>query len=669
MRYTVTKSSPLIYSNADQTSKFVPLNSYVFNIPVKKGKLNSIGLFLNATGGVQGKLTVDLYIDKAHRRYNLTPDQIVSGSPIDLVVDHIFLVESMLHVCLKFTQEGSEGSFEIKVTNNGPCLYLEGENVAVHEFKYPPLISIITPVYKTDLGYLKATVQSVIKQSYDKWELCIVDDGSGDEVLKTYLESIQDDKIKVLIKEDNSGIVEATNEAIKMASGMFVGFLDHDDLLDEDALLYVALEIEKDPATDLVYTDEDKVLEDGRFVGPFYKPDFNYNLLLSSMYTCHFSVYRRTIIRELGGVRDGFDGSQDYDLVLRFIEKTKNIKHVPKILYHWRITDTSTSKSIVNKPNARIHGARALREHLKREGIPSVVAAGNFPGHYDVRYILPYKPKISVIIPFKDEVYVLNNLLKTLEMTHYPDFVLRLPNYEIILIDNNSEEEETQEYLSKLSSNKLYKVYKYKKEFNFSSINNFAVSKCSKDSELVLFLNSDIEIMHPEWLYYMAQHFIRPKVAAVGAKLLYLDHRIQHAGVIVGVNGVAGHSHKMLFDWNPGYFSRPHLTQDITAVTGACMMVRKDDFLTVEGFDPNLPTAFGDVDLCLKLRKRGSTIVYTPFARLYHRESYTRGLDSIEDEKFLSAISYITEKWDLTNFKDPFYNPNLPDNCEGHAWV
>lgn len=662
MSYIITKNTPRIYSNADQKSDVVPLTSYVFNIPVKKGKLNSIGLFFSTSGEVVGRVIADIYHDKVHRKYTITTDQIVSGSPIDLFVDIIFMQEDMLHVSLHFIRDSGDGSVGMHVTGNGPCLYLEGENVTVHEFKNPPLISIITPVYKTDLDLLKATVQSVTTQSYDKWELCLVDDGSGDAVLKEYLRSLQSDKIKVLVNEQNIGIVGATNEAIRMATGQFIGFLDHDDLLDVDALLYVALEVEQYPETDLVYTDEDKVLGDGSFVGPFYKPDFNYNLLLSSMYTCHFSVYRRSIVEDMGGIRKGFDGSQDYDLVLRFIERTRNIRHVPKILYHWRITDTSTSKSIRNKPDARFNGARALAEHLKRVNHPATVTAGCFPGHYDVRYRISPKPKVSVIVPFKDEISVLNNLLKTFEMTSYP-------NYEIILVNNNSEEEETHKYLSKISSNKKIRVVRYTKEFNFSNINNYAVSICGGSSDFVLFLNNDIEIMHPEWLYNMVQHFIQPEVAAVGAKLLYLDHRIQHAGVIVGVNGVAGHSHKMLYDWNPGYFSRPHLTQDVTAVTGACMMVRKKDFIDVGGFDPNLPTAFGDIDLCLRFRRAGKSVVYTPFARLYHRESHTRGYDSITDEKFLEAISYITDKWNLSNFKDPFYNPNLPDNCEGKPWI
>ena len=661
MAYTITKIDPILYSNTNKSSEYVPFINHTFNIPVTKGKIDSVGLFFSTEGNVKGKLYVDLYIDKLHRQYIITPDQIVVNSPIVLSIDYLFKQECMIHVMLKFIQENDEGIFKIRITDNGPCLYLEGNRTSIFEIKNPPLISIITPVYKTDLKYLEATVESVQEQTYERWEWCIVDDGSDDKDLFHYLKSIENRKIKVLFKDKNRGIVKATNDVLAMATGKYVTFLDHDDVLDKDALLYTALEIDKHPETDLVYTDEDKVLEDGSFVGPFFKPDFNYSLLLSSMYTCHLSVYRKSIVDELGGIRKGFDGSQDYDLALRFIEQTQNIRHVPRILYHWRITPSSTSSSITNKPDARINGARALADHLKRINRRAMVTAGHFPGHYDIRYVIRNKPKISIIIPFKDEVSILNNLLKTFEITSYL-------NYEIILVNNNSEKTETVDYLSRIRDKKI-RIVNYRDKFNFSKINNYAVSRCDENSEHVLFLNNDIEIMHPNWIYNMVQHFVRPEVAAVGAKLLYLDHKIQHAGIFIGVNGVAGHSHKFLWDWDPGYFSRPHLTQDITAVTGACMLVRKDEFLAVDGFDPKLPTAFNDIDLCLKLREKGKSIVYTPFARLYHRESYTRGYDSITDTNFLEAVSYITDKWDLVNFRDPFYNPNLPDNCEGKKWV
>jgi glycosyltransferase involved in cell wall biosynthesis len=661
MSYTITKTDPIIYSNVSKDSEYVPLSSYAFNIPVGKGKVDSVGLFFSATGEVKGTLTVDLYIDKVHRKYTITPNQVVKDSPVILSIDHIFKQECMVYVTLKFDRESEEGNFNIKVTNSGPCLYLEGNRTSVFEIKNPPLISIITPTYKTDLDYLKSTVESVIGQTYEKWEWCIVDDGSDDPALLEYLKSIESDKIKVLLNSENSGIVSATNDALSMATGKFVGFLDHDDLLDKDALLQVALMCQEHPEADLIYTDEDKVLEDGRFVGPFYKPDFNYSLLLSSMYMCHFSVYRKTIIDEIGGIRKGFDGSQDYDLALRFIEQTKNIFHIPKILYHWRITPSSTASSIMNKPDARINGARALADHLKRIGIKGKVLAGSFPSQYNIRYALSVKPNVSIIVPFKDEVSVLNNLLKTFELTDYT-------NYEILLVDNGSVKSETKDYLTGLSINRKIRVLQYNKKFNYSMINNYAVGFCNKNSELLLFLNNDIEIMHPEWLYNMVQHFIRPEVAAVGAKLLYLDHKIQHAGVIIGVNGLAGHSHKMMWDWDPGYFSRPHLTQDVTAVTGACMMVRKKAFIDVGGFDPKLPEAFNDIDLCLSLRKNNWSIIYTPYARLYHRESYTRGYDSMSDN-FLKSVSYMYTKWDLSQYVDPFYNPNLPDNCEGRSWV
>ncbi len=662
MSHTVTKIEPIIYSNANKEAEYVPLTNYSFNIPVNRSKIESIGLFFSTEGEVSGILSIDMYIEGVHRKYTVKPEQVVTDSPLVFLVDHVFHQECMIRVALNFEQTNDTGCFKIKVNSSGPCLYLEGNRTTIYEFKNYPKISIITPTYKTDLRYLKITVDSVLEQSYGNWEWCIVDDGSNDPALSDYLKSIKNDRIKLLINKKNGGIVSATNDALAMATGDYVAFLDHDDVLDTDALLYVAMELDKDPKTDLVYTDEDKVLDDGRFVGPFYKPDFNYSLFLSYMYTCHFSVYRKNIIDKIGGVRAGFDGAQDYDLALRFIEQTRAIRHVPRILYHWRITPTSTSSSIMNKPDARINGARALEGHLKRIKREGKVLAGNFPGQYNVRYTLPVnKPKVSIIIPFRDKVSLLNNLLTSFELTDYTD-------HEILLVDNGSVEAETKEYLSQLSTNKKIRILQYDKPFNYSKINNYAVDYCNKNSELILFLNNDVEIMHPEWLYNMVQHFVRPEVAAVGAKLLYSDHRIQHAGVVVGTNGLAAHSHKRIFDWEPGYFSRPHTTQDITCVTGACLMVRKKVFIDIKGFDPKLPEAFNDVDLCLTIRKQGWSIVYTPYARLYHMESYTRGNDA-GTKKFMDAVSYMYEKWDIENFVDPYYNPNLPDNCEGGSWV
>jgi len=662
MSYIVEKNDPLIFSNIDSDSKYVPLDRYDFSVPVKKGAISSIGLFFSTSGDVKGNTTIDLYLENTHRKYTIFPGQVVAKSPIVLTIDHTFKKDCLIQLSIKFNREGDQGTFDIMVNNNDPCLYVEGGGYSKHTFKNPPTISIITPVYKTDLEYLKITVESVMAQSYEKWEWCIVDDGSNDPGLRDYLKSIERDNIKVLINKKNSGIVSATNDALAMATGGYVAFLDHDDVLDIDALLYVVMEIDKHPETDLVYTDEDKVLDDGRYVGPYYKPDFNYSLLLSSMYTCHFSVYRKSIVDKIGGIRSGFDGSQDYDLALRFIEQTRKIRHVPRILYHWRITPTSTSSSILHKPDARINGARALGDHLKRIRRDGKVLAGNFPGQYNIRYTLPtVKPKVSIIVPFKDKVSLLNNLLTTFELTDYTD-------YEILLVDNGSVESETKEYLARLSSNKKIRVLPYNMPFNYSKINNYAVGLCNKNSELLLFLNNDIEIMHPEWLYNMIQHFVRPEVAAVGAKLLYLDHRIQHAGVVVGVNGLAAHAHRGICDWEPGYFSRPHMTQDITCVTGACMMVRKKVFLDIKGFDTKLPEAFNDVDICLTIRKHGWNIVYTPYARLYHMESYTRGNDT-GTKRFIDAVSYMHEKWNLNSFVDPYYNLNLPDNCEGGSWV
>lgn len=666
MSYVITRDIPIIYSNLRKASKYIPFQSYLFKIPIKKGFIDTLGLFFSCDEEESEEIFIKVNYEKKIYQKKVKSKDIKEDLPIKISIKDFFYEECLISISLKLIKKGKvvDGDFKsnikVKVNEvNDPCIFIEGSVSEYFEFETPILISIITPIYKVSLDLFKKTVKSVLDQFYEKWEWCLVDDGSNDEELKKFLNELKDDRIKITYLETNSGIVSATNIGLSEATGKFVAFLDHDDLLSPEALLYVALEYNKYPDVDFIYTDEDKVLEDGSFVGAFYKSDWNYNLLLSSMYTCHFSVYRRSLILALDGLRQGFDGSQDYDLVLRVVENTRKIRHIPLILYHWRITENSTSKSITNKPEARINGLRALEDHLKRIGREAVVCGSNYPGHYDVRYVLSELPLISIIIPFKDNIFLLRNLLATFKITSYE-------NYKIILVNNNSEKRETFDYLNSIKDKRI-KIVEYKSKFNFSKLNNTIVRNYTKNSDFVLFLNNDTEIIHPEWLYNMVQHFVRPRVAVVGAKLLYLDHRIQHAGIFVGINHIAGHSHKYLYDWNPGYFSRPHLTQDITAVTGACMMVRKEDFWKAGGFNPLLATAFNDIDLCLTLRKMNKIIVFTPFSKLYHRESPTRGYDHISDVDFVRSIRYMEEKWDLKNYVDPYYNINLPRNCEGQA--
>lgn len=651
----------IIYNNQEINYPFALNDVYRAIVPIKEQcVVRYIDLyFSNQHLNPAGNISIEVYYDSKYTSYNVNIKDIPLSAPLRLSFEREIEIKETITLVIKPTYKNNDRLF-MWINQIGLCMRVCGHVSKVFNFKKDPTISIITPLYKTNIEYLKQTISSVEEQYYPKWELCLVDDGSGSKKLRDYLKTLDDKRIKVKINKKNRGISLATNEAISMASGEYVCFLDHDDLLSKEALQEVALVINEDPKTDLIYTDEDKVNEQGSYGSPFFKPDWNYSLLLSHMYTCHLSIYRKKIIDKIGGIRKGFEGSQDYDLALRFIEKTQRIRHIPKILYHWRITKDSTSSSIRNKPDARINAVRALDEHLKRIGREGCVSAGPFQGHYHIEYPFAEKPIVSIIIPFKDQVHYLKNLLYTISHTRYPE-------YEIVLVDNNSEERATKDFLNSLSEKYNIRILSYKRPFNFSAINNYAAKKCS--SELLLFLNNDMEVADPDWLLQLTQQFIRPDVAAVGAKLLYLDHRIQHAGIFVGVNGIAGHGHKRMWDWQPGYYGRPHMVQEITAVTGACMMVRKKDFDEVGGFEEKLPKAFNDIDFCLKLRSNYRLIVYTPYAKLFHHESISRGYDNLKDKKFQEAIKYMDEKWGCLNYRDPYYNPNLTRKREDFSYL
>jgi len=538
------------------------------------------------------------------------------------------------------------------VSHNGlvPILEIKGiKETYYNNFLYNPKISVITPTYNTNLGLFKETVGSVLNQSYGNLEFCVIDDKSTSVELKEYIGGLPsiDKRVKVKLLKKNQGISGASNVGLRMSTGEYLCFLDHDDLLDVNALFFLVGKLQGKNRPDAVYSDEDKINELGNRVEPHYKPDWNYYLLLTNMYVCHLTLYNSKIAKNLGGLDSDLDGSQDYDFLLRFSAQTKNIAHVPKILYHWRKSPDSTAVSIMNKPEARISGIRALTNHLRIYNENTFASAGIFPGTYRPNFPLERNPSVSIIIPFRDKVQLLVNLLDTLAITDYR-------NYNVILVDNQSKEKETLDYLESL---KDVKVLKYDRPFNYSAINNFAVKGSRAD--YFLFLNNDIEIMDPDWLSNMVRLAEQPNVSAVGAKLLYVDHTIQHAGVVMGMLGLAGHGHKGVHDSNPGYFARPHLIQEVSAVTGACMLVKKESFRRVGGFDENLPGAFNDIDLCLKIRNNNELILYTPHARLYHMESLSRGKDNHKEPEFLEAIKYMEDKWGCSKYVDPYYNPNL----------
>ena len=526
----------------------------------------------------------------------------------------------------------------------------------IKKLKYRPKISIIMPVYNVEKNWLKKAVKSVFDQIYKNWELCIVDDASTEKHIKRILSKyIKNEKVKMKFLKKNIGISGASHEALSLATGEFVGFLDDDDELSIDALFEIVKLLNNSPHADLIYSDEDKLNSEGKRVEPFFKPDWSPDLLLSYNYICHFSVYRRKIIDEIEGFRSGFEGSQDYDLLLRFTEKTNKIYHIPKILYHWRKLEGSTASTHKEKIAHIENSIKAIQDAMNRRRIEGVVEKGiNFNQFesYRVRRKLRNTPLVSIIIPTKDMVSFLQKNLKSIEeKTEYN-------NYEIIIIDNQSMKKETRAFFSAVSKTGNINVIKYKDEYNFSKINNFAVSQ-AKGSH-ILFLNNDTEVISSGWMTSMLEHSMREEVGAVGAKLVYPDNTIQHAGTILGLGGVAAHSHKNFSVNSNGYFGSLNTIRNYSAVTAACMMTRKRVFEEVGGFnEKDLPVAFNDVDLCLRMREKGYLIVYTPYAVLYHYESKSRGYDLNPDE-----ILFMKNKWGNILLSDPYYNPNLTLDSE-----
>lgn len=641
-----------LYDNSDNQIHAIPLtDSFSFRIKIpKEYPVVKVGIrFATYMQKCEGLLNISFKTEEGTVQFSLDVARIKDNEVVDFDFRKLPQKTKYIIITLDVINKNTN-KLAIWLNGRGPCIRIAGLCSRTVNVTNPIKFSLVLPVYKTDLKLLKDTINSVKNQLYTNWELCVVDDGSKDVGLENFLRSQKDSRIKVKINKINKGIALSSNECIKMVTGDFVGFLDHDDLIEPTTLIEIIDLLEKNPELDMVYTDEDKIDKDNRRYGPFFKPDWNYPMLLSYMYTCHLTFYRSSIINEIGGLREDFEGSQDYDLVLRFIEKTDRIGHVPLILYHWRSTENSTAVSIANKPLARINAIKAISEHLERTKQNAFVEGGFFQGMYNVRRQLDEEPSVVVIIPFKDQIHYLENLLYSMRITSYK-------NYEVHLIDNNSNKK-TKEAIANLAKKYHCLVSSYSKPFNFSKINNYAASM-HQTSKYLLFLNNDIEILNSEWLKELVVQAEQPQIAAVGAKLLYVDHRIQHAGIFIGINGIAAHGHKFLPDYNPGTFARPHIVQEISAVTGACLLVKNILFQEVGGFESKLPTAFNDIDLCLELRNKGYKIIYTPHARLIHHESQSRGYDTLDDPSFKKAIEFMDNKWGCLNYRDPYYNPNL----------
>lgn len=525
-----------------------------------------------------------------------------------------------------------------------------------HKFKYAPKISILVPVYNTPETFLRQMIESVQKQTYGNWELCIANANPANEQVKVILKeyTANDARVKVTDVPENEGIAQNTNKALEIADGTFIGLLDHDDGLAENALYEVVKELNKAVDTDVIYTDEDKVSTAmDEYFSPNFKPDFNLDMLRSNNYFCHFFVAKKELIETVGGFRGEYNGAQDYDLFLRCIEKAERIAHIPKILYHWRVHQESTADNPLSKMYAYDAGQKAIEQHLKRCGVTAEVSKTENLGFYRVKYQQEGSPLVSILIPNKDQKDTLDQCLKSIEArTDYE-------NYEIIIIENNSTEQETFEYYKQIKNPKI-RVIEWKDEFNYSAINNFGVRHAK--GEYLLFLNNDIEVINSDWLGEMLSNCQREEVGAVGAKLYYPDNTVQHAGVIVGIGGVAGSVFVGLKRGYTGYMHRASIQQNLSAVTAACMMVKKSVFEEVGGFEEELKVAFNDIDFCLKIREKGHLIVYDPYVELYHYESKTRGAEDTTEKirRFQSEIEYMRSHWSsILKNGDPAYNPNL----------
>ncbi|USZ49660.1 glycosyltransferase [Halomonas sp. DN3] len=525
---------------------------------------------------------------------------------------------------------------------------------------FKPLVSILLPVHDPAPEHLKDCLESVLSQDYDHWQLCIVDDASRNHEVIALLEQFEalDSRITLRRQANNGHICEASNTALSMAAGPYVALLDHDDLLAPCALSYVSEALNRSPRPVLVYSDEDKVDQRGVRCEPHFKPCFNPDLLLSQNYMAHLSVFDTALVRQLGGFRKGLEGSQDHDLALRVCAHTEpdRIVHIPRILYHWRASPDSTAMTSNAKQYTSRAGLRAVADHLARNSPGATVELGRLPNTYRVRWPLPNPlPLVSLMIPTRDRVDLLAPCVDAiLSRTRYS-------RLEVLILDNGTRCEETLAYLAEIGKgDPRVRILAWNHRFNYSGINNFGAYHARGD--VLGLINNDIEPINEEWLEEMVRHAVRPDIGCVGAKLYYPNDTIQHAGVVLGIGGVAGHAHKYFSRHANGYFSRLVLTQNYSAVTGACLLIRKALYRQVGGLNArDLPIAFNDVDLCLKVREAGYRNVWTPDAELYHHESESRGADDNASKRAraIGEVLYMRHTWGEQLDRDPAYNPNL----------
>jgi GT2 family glycosyltransferase len=520
-------------------------------------------------------------------------------------------------------------------------------------FDQPPRISVLLPVYNVKVSILRKAIDSVLRQTYPHWELCIADDVSRSPHIRATLEEYvrRDSRIKVIFRTQRGNISAASNSALALATGDYVALLDHDDELAEHALSRVAQTIIADRSLDLIYSDEDKIEADGRHVDPFFKPDWSPEYFLTCMYTCHLGVYRMSLVRELGGFRSEYDTAQDYDLALRIVARSNRIAHIPDILYHWRKLPNSTAKSHRAKPQAHETAGRALASYLKAIGQPGQIEPGPFAGLHRVRFMILGRPKISIIIPTasrptrirgRDTTFVGHCVQSIRRTTCYS-------NYEIITVDNDDMPADLQRELDRWDVRRV----SFTDEFNLASKMNLGAAKA--DGDHLVFLNDDMEVITPDWLECMLEYSQQPGIGAVGVKLLFPDGRLQHVGVVL-LDGDPIHPYYGDPGKEVGYWGANFLTRNTSAVTGACMMTRADLFHELGGFNEAFPLNYNDVDYCLRVMGNGKRVVFTPYAQLYHYEGATKsGIFAHELEAFKKRWY---DKWS----RDPYYNPNLSIN-------
>ncbi len=531
------------------------------------------------------------------------------------------------------------------------------------EFGYTPLFSVVVPLYKTNEQFLKEMIGSIECQTYANWELCLADgsaDGSLTKLLEQY--ATANSKIKYVSLTENKGISGNTNEALALAKGDYIVLVDHDDIVPPEALFEFAKALNEDETIDVLYSDEDKVSMNGKkYFEPHFKSDYNPDLLCSMNYICHLFAVRRSLQQQIGTFRSEYDGAQDYDFIFRCCEAAQNIRHIPKILYHWRCHMESTAANPESKLYAFEAGRKAIEAHYQRMGIPAHVEHAQFYGMYHTVYDWKEEPLISIIIPNKDHIDDLEKCMNSIyEKSNYH-------NFEFVIVENNSTEQETFAFYEKMKrEHENVKVFYYKGEFNYSKINNFGVSEAAGD--YLLLLNNDTEIINADCLAEMLHYCMREDVGIVGARLYYADDTIQHAGAVIGFGGMAGHTFIGKSRYDIGYFGRIVCAQDYSAVTAACLMTKRSVYEAVGGLDEKYQVAFNDIDYCLKVRKLGKLVVYNPYAELYHYESKSRGLEDTPEkvERFSGEVERLVTNWpEYFEKGDPYYNKNLTlDNSD-----